>query len=251
MTLDHARRAAAPGIGVTARAIAVVGLGLAVVACGSGPTVAPSVAPSIAPPPTAAATLPPTAPPATQAGPTEPCSTPPGSAPGCEMLAGDYHAAQVDGGISFTLVGGPWTNVAYLPEILSLQMETEWVVFMAATINIPRRDTVKAASDPEAAQDLLVRLPGIAVTPVDEPIAIDGRDAVAFDVVNTGDQTRTLWWLGNTSGRYELEPGASVRMHWLEVDGQPFVLALESATDSFEAMLTDSVPIVESIAFDD
>ena len=33
-------------------------------------------------------------------------------------------------------------------------------------------------------------------------MAIGGRDAVAFDVDNTGSETRLLLTLGETSGRY-------------------------------------------------
>lgn len=167
------------------------------------------------------------------------------------MVAGEYHASRIAGGITFTLSGDAWTNNVYEPEILSMFRDDEWVVFMFGEVGLDTGDRLKLSSDPEAAREHVDKLPGMTATSVDETITIAGQDAVVFDVASTGDGTEILWWLGETSGRYELGPGASVRMHWLEVDGQPFILALESSTDSFEAMLRDSMSLIGSVAFDD
>ena len=168
------------------------------------------------------------------------------------MVAGAYHASKLAGGVTLSLSGDAWTNNVYLPEILSMFRGDEWIVLMSGEVGLGSGDLFRLSSDPEAARRYVARLPGMTARSVDETITIAGQAAVVFDVAKTGDdEIAILWWLGHTSGRYELGPGASVRMHWLEVDGQPFVLALESSTDAFEAMLTDSVPLIESIAFDD
>jgi hypothetical protein len=221
----------------TLSSIAAAAVALALAACGSGSTTAS--APSVAP----TATIAVTAPPATQAGPKEPCD------PGCQMFAGQYHASKFDGGITFTLIGEVWTSVAYEPEILSVQIGDAWVVFMSGALRIASGDSFEMSSDVVKTQALLAKLPGITVKPA-EPVTIDGQKAVVFDVANTGTGTVQLWGLGQTSGRYMLDPATSVRMHWVDRSGVPFVLALEESTRSFASFLGDSQPIIAGVAFD-
>ena len=245
MTHDIARRIRRTGLRRTTRGFATMALGVALLGCGSGPTSAPSVAlPSVAPTASAAASIAATASP-TEAGPAEPCSE-----PGCAMAAGEYHASRIAGGMTFRLVGDGWTNVAYVPEILSLRSTNDWVAFMFDELRIEQDDAFKMTTDPEVAQRLIAKLPGIKVTPIDDPIEIDGRDALVFDIANTGTETMVLLGLGDTSGMYSLDPEASVRMHWIDIDGTPFILALEAPTASFEAFLAEAQPILDSIAFD-
>lgn len=220
---------------------------LALLACGPGATGSPPAAPSLSPTITAAATpvttTAVTAAP-TQAGPAEPCS----SGPGCAMPAGEYHASTLIGGMTFQLIGDGWTNVAYEPEILSLQSGANWVAFMSGEIRVGLGAT-EMTSDADDAQALIDEIRGITVTPAD-PGSIDGQEAIAFDIANTGNRTRQLWGMGATSGRYSLDPGASLRVYWVDRSGQPFLAAFEAPAASFDAFLTESQPILESIAFD-
>jgi hypothetical protein len=226
-------------------ALAGLAFGLVLMGCGSGATPTPTPAPSIAATESPASTVAVTPLPATPAGPAEPCAD-----PGCQMFAGEYRATSLAGDFRFRLIGEVWTKVAYKPEILSLRITDDWVVFMSGEVRLREGDGIEMSTDPAQAQAALKALSGIAVTKVDDRATIGGHDAVVFDVANSGDETTQLWGLGDGPGMYFLDPGASVRMHWVDVDGTPFILALEAPTRSFEAFLADSVPVVESITFD-
>jgi hypothetical protein len=228
-----------------------VALSLALTACSPAGTSGPSATPpasqgaaAASPPQTEAPTQ---GPPASQATPPEVC---PDGPQDCQVPAGTYHAANFDGGITFRLHGDVWTAVAYTPEILSFQITTDWAVFMSGEIRLRSGDEIKMTTEPATARRFLSKLPGIEVTPVDETVVIDGAEALVFDVSNTGTDTTQLWGMGNTSGIYSLDPGVSVRMHWLDRDGTPFILALESPDVSFPAFIEDSTVIIESIVFD-
>lgn len=236
---------------VAVRVATLITLLFTTVACGSGASqttpnqpsatsAAATLAPTVAP-----ATVAATAAPATQVGPAEPCS-----GPECQMLAGEYRASSLAGDFTFRLIGEAWSMVAYTPEILSLRSTDNWLAFMSGEIRLRKGDAIEMSTDPARAQDRLATFPGITVTPADEPVTIGAQDAVAFDVTNTGDETVQLWGLGNTSGMYSLDPGASVRMLWVDRDGIPFILALEAPTESFASFLSDSQAVIDSIAFD-
>ena len=165
------------------------------------------------------------------------------------MPAGEYHASTLDGGFTFLLVGDGWMNVAYEPEILSLQSEADWIAFMTGEIRIGR-GAIEMTSDVEDAQAGIEELPGITVEPA-VPGTIDGLDAVVFDITNTGARTRQLWGMGQTSGIYSLDPGPLLRVYWVDRSGVPFLVALEAPAASFDAFLTEAQPILDSIAFDD
>lgn len=48
---------------------------------------------------------------------------------------------------------------------------------------------------------------------------------------------------------YTLDPGVSMRVHWVEVDGVSVLVTVEAPTEKFEAFLADIEPFLASIAF--
>lgn len=165
------------------------------------------------------------------------------------MPAGDYIASSLVGEYTFSLPGDGWTLVADVPEILSLRAGDQWLAFMSGEIRLRQGDEVEMTSKAGRAMKVIESFPGISVSAVDAPVQVGGRDAVVFDVSNAGKETTMLFGLGNTSGMYLLDPGASVRMIWTDVDGTPFVVALEAPTQSFESFLAGAQPIVDSVRF--
>lgn len=166
------------------------------------------------------------------------------------MPAGAYIVESRAGEFTFQLSGDAWTFVAYIPEILSLRAEDEWIAFMSGEIRLRKGDEVEMTSKAQRAQNFLASLRGISVTAIEGPQQVDGLDAVVFDVFNEGNRTTQMWGLGLTSGQYTLDPGAAVRMIWVDVDGTPFVIALEAPAAQLPDFVAETAAMVESVTFD-
>jgi hypothetical protein len=227
-----------------------VSLVFALAACGGPSPTSPPVNPTASPIATTAAVTPTEAasqaPPATQAATAEVCAP----APDCFVPAGTYHAASFDGGMTFRIHGDVWNSVAYVPEMLSLNIDDTWVVFMSGEVNVRTKDGAKITTDPAVARRALEKLAGIDVTAVEEPVTIDGAEAAVFEVANTGSAPATLWSMGQTSAIYGLDPGRSIRVYWVDRDGTPFLLALEETTARLPLLVEDAQGLIASIAFD-
>jgi hypothetical protein len=188
------------------------------------------------------------APPATQAAAPEICT--PTDAPECLVPAGTYHAVGFDGGMTFRIHGDVWTQAAYQTEMLSLHIGPEWVVFMSGPVNVVSNDGAKTTSDVGMVRRVVADRRGLEVTVVDEAIQIDGTETVVFEIANTGKKPLTLWNVAESSAIYSLNPGVSVRMHWLDRNGTPFILALEAPAERLPIVVEDAAVVINSIVFD-
>jgi hypothetical protein len=174
----------------------------------------------------------------------------------CPMPAGRYRSTEFAVPVAFTLPKGDWTNSANELDGIAITDGALGISFMSAAERMwygPGRQTTW---DPDLQQQWLSMHESLGVGPVQDGPAIDGRPTRFFDVENplASDvvvlrKSAALGW--RTAATYRLAPGATVRLTFIDVDGQTVVFALEAPTAAFDADLRRMRPVVDSIDFED
>lgn len=184
-------------------------------------------------------------------GPREPCSKNDGKI--CLMDAGDYRSTAFRDGVSFTLATS-WNNTGNAPDLIALFRDDD---DYGGTVRLEIvGGPVPVGSDPAAtpAETIVDFVTGLDAIGGLTITSVVGRDfgahvSQAYDVENDGAGTVALFSYATTDGQSHLDPGATVRIYWLDIAGAPVLVTVEAPTDHFAAFFGDQEPFLASIAF--
>jgi sRNA-binding carbon storage regulator CsrA len=178
----------------------------------------------------------------------EPCATDPG-----HYFSRQFHVA-------FDLPEGDWTNTINWPNALAFSDGEQSLTFLSGEYEACWYGGANfctgwwkppSITSPRDLRKHLDRDSVLEATRIDRTMTLDGRPVQAFDVRNVDDSQWSELIYEIQSGGYWMASGQSVRLHFLEIDGEPVIVALEAPTRSFRAYLDSMQPVLDSIQFED